>query len=217
MNTTIVNIAQYLRDRAKTNPKTLAIIDPQSNVTKTFQQLEERSNGVAQKLSEFNIQKGTRTLIILKPSAELLVIVFALFKVGAIPIIIDPGMGIINFLKCVRSSRPDALIGTPLAYVLSKVFISCFCKIKYGIVVWKNKFLNSITPQEHYELAPTEPDSLAAILFDTTSGSTGAPKGVCYTHEVFAAQLSSIQNNYGIQPNEVDLPMLPYSHFSTLH
>jgi acyl-CoA synthetase (AMP-forming)/AMP-acid ligase II len=207
MNTTIVNIAQYLRDRAKSNPQTLAVIDPQSNITKTFKQLEERSNGVAQKFCQLNIQKGKRTLIMLKPGVELIVIIFALFKVGAIPIIIDPGMGIINFLKCVRISRPEAVIGSPLAYFMSRVLVWCFCKTKQRVIVRKNKFLNAITPQENFELATVEPDSLAAILF--TSGSTGTPKGVCYTHRVFAAQLSSIQSNYGIQPKEVDLPMLP--------
>lgn len=207
MKTTIINIAQHLRDRAKTNPQALAIIDPLSNITKTFKQLEERSNGMAYKLAEFNIQKGTKTLIMLKPSAELLVIVFALFKIGAVPIIIDPGMGIVNFLKCIRNCRPEALIGTPLAYCMSRVFIFCFCKTKRRIMVRKNRFLSSIAPQEEFELAPTEADSLAAILF--TSGSTGAPKGVCYTHEIFDAQLCSIRQNYGIEANEVDLPMLP--------
>ena len=48
---------------------------------------------------------------------------------------------------------------------------------------------------------------LAAILF--TSGSTGAPKGVRYEHGMFAAQVRLIREAYGIQPGEIDLPMLP--------
>jgi acyl-CoA synthetase (AMP-forming)/AMP-acid ligase II len=48
---------------------------------------------------------------------------------------------------------------------------------------------------------------LAAVLF--TSGSTGAPKGVCYEHGMFEAQVRLIRETYGIQPGEVDLPMLP--------
>ncbi|MBE2214821.1 MAG: AMP-binding protein, partial [Opitutaceae bacterium] len=50
-------------------------------------------------------------------------------------------------------------------------------------------------------------DELAAVLF--TSGSTGAPKGVCYAHGMFEAQVRLIRDAYGIQPGEVDLPMLP--------
>jgi long-subunit acyl-CoA synthetase (AMP-forming) len=48
---------------------------------------------------------------------------------------------------------------------------------------------------------------LAAILF--TSGSTGAPKGVCYEHGMFDAQVRLVRDTYGITPGEVDLPMLP--------
>ena len=51
------------------------------------------------------------------------------------------------------------------------------------------------------------PGDLAAILF--TSGSTGAPKGVCYEHGMFEAQVRLIRETYGIEPGEIDLPMLP--------
>jgi acyl-CoA synthetase (AMP-forming)/AMP-acid ligase II len=57
--------------------------------------------------------------------------------------------------------------------------------------------------------SPVERNStdLAAILF--TSGSTGAPKGVCYEHGMFAAQVRLIRETYAIEPGEIDLPMLP--------
>ena len=55
--------------------------------------------------------------------------------------------------------------------------------------------------------AETTARDLAAILF--TSGSTGPPKGVCYEHGMFEAQVSAIREQYGISEGEVDLPMLP--------
>ena len=42
-----------------------------------------------------------------------------------------------------------------------------------------------------------------------TSGSTGSPKGVRYEHGMFEAQIEILRQAYGIQPGEVDLPMLP--------
>ena len=56
-------------------------------------------------------------------------------------------------------------------------------------------------------LAEVDPDTLAAILF--TSGSTGAPKGVCYTHGMFDAQIELVRSTYGIRPGETDMAMLP--------
>lgn len=207
MQTTSTNVAEYLKLRANTNPKGIAIIDPQNKVTKTFEELENESNGTAVKLLNAGIKKGTKTLIMLMPSAELITIVFALFKIGAIPIIIDPGMGIKKFLKCIKNSHPEALIANPFAYLISLLFIKTFSKLKHRILVRKNQFLNAITPQNNFQIAPTQADELAAILF--TSGSTGAPKGVCYTHSIFQAQLSTLRDEFDIQPNEVDLPMLP--------
>ena len=57
------------------------------------------------------------------------------------------------------------------------------------------------------DLPEVDGEDPAAILF--TSGSTGAPKGVCYEHGMFEAQVRLVRDTYGIQPGEVDLPMLP--------
>jgi non-ribosomal peptide synthetase component F len=50
-------------------------------------------------------------------------------------------------------------------------------------------------------------DEIAAILF--TTGSTGPAKGVRYTHGVFDAQVRNIRAQFGITPDEIDLPTFP--------
>ena len=51
------------------------------------------------------------------------------------------------------------------------------------------------------------PDDPAAIIF--TTGSTGPPKGVLYSHRNFDAQVDQIRDFYDIRPGEVDLPCFP--------
>jgi acyl-CoA synthetase (AMP-forming)/AMP-acid ligase II len=63
------------------------------------------------------------------------------------------------------------------------------------------------SPAAAADLATAGPCDPAAILF--TSGSTGAPKGVCYEHGMFEAQVGLIRETYGIEPGEIDLPLLP--------
>lgn len=201
------NVAQHLHLRANSTPLVPAIIVPHDNISRTFLQLDEESNAVALKFSTLGIVQGTRTLLMLKPGAELVTIVFALFKLGAVPIIIDPGMGIKNFLRCIQNSTPSALIATLLVHSLSHIVFPYFSNIKLRISIHKDKFLQSLIPTAHFDLPTALPSAPAAILF--TSGSTGTPKGVCYTHEIFNAQLASMRDNYDISPGEIDLPMLP--------
>ena len=58
-------------------------------------------------------------LLMVKPGLDLIRIVFALFKIGAVPVVIDPGMGLGGFLRCVQHSRPEVLVGLPLAVWLA--------------------------------------------------------------------------------------------------
>jgi acyl-coenzyme A synthetase/AMP-(fatty) acid ligase len=146
-----------------------------------------------------------------KQGLPLIAAVFALFKLGAVPIVIDPGMGRKSFLRCVARSRPRALVGIPLAQILSRIFFRTFWSVKVRVAAQSSETAR-LTKEKCNQPGDTEPaevaaNELAAILF--TSGSTGAPKGVCYEHGMFEAQVRLIREHYKIEPGEIDLPMLP--------
>ncbi len=65
----------------------------------------------------------------------------------------------------------------------------------------------SSNPQSPIPNSSASPDDPAAIIF--TTGSTGPPKGVLYSHRNFDAQVDQIREFYGIQPGEIDLPCFP--------
>ena len=207
-----VNVARFLSERADAFPQQVAVKALSAGNTYksyTFKQVEYASNRFANKLVAQGVTRGKRVLLLVKPGVDLILITFALFKVGAVPVIIDPGMGIRNFLKCVKTSRPEALIGIPEALRLSRVFFPYFRKMVARIKVRVGSLVPLLDEAGtcSFKGAEMYADTLAAIVF--TSGSTGPPKGVEYLHGMFEAQVRAIREQYGIQAGEVDLPMLP--------
>lgn len=210
------NIARHLPLMAARQPDHPALKIPRGRtadgridyLTLSFVELDREVDAWCDRLTRAGVRRGDRTLLMVRQGLPLIAVAFALFKVGAIPVIIDPGMGLRNFLHCVRRSRPRALVGIPPAQVVSRIFFSAFKSVSTR--VWVSSSPTARTAPfviRKSEIVNTTASAVAAILF--TSGSTGAPKGVCYEHGMFEAQVRLIRETYGIQPGEVDLPMLP--------
>jgi len=211
------NVAYFLSEQAAQHPEAAAVRAPagrQSDgairyVARTFSQLDAEAAATAHYFASKGIRRGTRVLLMVKPGLDLIRIVFALFRMGAVPIVIDPGMGLKRFLRCVRHSQPEALVGIPAAIWVSRFFRPSFRGVSSKVSVGSGfeKQIAQFTGQGDFPVVDSAEDELAAVLF--TSGSTGPAKGVCYAHGMFVAQVEAIRAQYEIEPEEVDLPMLP--------
>ena len=210
------NIARHLPLMAARQPDHPAVKIPRGRTSDgrinylvlTFRQLDAEADAWSAHLSARGVRRGDRVLVMVRQGLPLIAAAFALFKLGAVPVLIDPGMGRKQFLACVARSRPRALLGIPLAQILSHVFRPAFSSVE--VRVWVSGSSTARAPRHGGNkpvMAESSAEELAAILF--TSGSTGAPKGVCYEHGMFEAQVRLIRATYGIQPGEIDLPMLP--------
>ena len=218
MNVPGSNVARHLRIAATERPDDPATKSPVAvhptveakHETRTFRQLDQESDAAAAHLARAGLAAGDRVLLAVRPGHDLIVGMFALLKLGAVPVAIDPGMGWSAFLDCVRRSRPTALVGVRAAALLSRLPFTAFGTLRTRVTVggsaWRRALATTpaATPRP---LAEVSPDTLAAILF--TSGSTGAPKGVCYTHGMFDAQIELVRTTYDIRPGETDMAMLP--------
>lgn len=222
MEQPIVNVATHLRDMARLQPYKRAVVCPCGRDREgrvaythlTFRQLDIESDCIAKGLEGIGIRRGVRTILMVKPSLDFFALVFALFKVGAVPVMVDPGMGVGRMLNCLRESRAQALIGIPPAHVLRTLAPRYFKNVKTPVTVgarwfWGGGTLRQIRTRQWtpYRIADTQSDEIAAILF--TTGSTGPAKGVYYTHGVFDAQVEAIRTQFGITFDEIDLPTFP--------
>ncbi len=179
----------------------------------SFQQLEAEVNAYAHGLHDFGVQMGERVLLMVRPGVELIAVTFALLRVGAVPVMIDPGMGRRAFLQCVAETEPALLIGIPLAHALRRLIPRPFRTVRKSIVVGGPAWLGDSTlaalrseRREPFPIAPTTTESEAAVAF--TSGSTGVPKGVVYLHGMFQAQIALMRDALHIEEGEVDLALL---------
>lgn len=208
------NIASHLESMADLQPDAPALIHchPRSHDTCTYRDLNTAADALTGYLLSRNITPGSRVALCLKPGLHFFASTFALFKLNAIPVFIDPGIGLKNFGNCLNHAEPAAFIGTPLAHTLRRLFGWASATNKINIT--HKDIHHAITqatshkPQALTQSSVLSPEcSAAAILF--TSGSTGAPKGVTYTHANFTAQIAALKALYHIQPGEIDLATFP--------
>ncbi len=217
-----INISSWLKRSVKLYPYKRAVVFPASRDKNgrvlyshmTFIQLDRESDRLAFGFQKAGIERGMRTIVMVPPGLDFFTLIFAMFKLGAVPVVVDPGMGIKRMLTCLSQSRPEAFIGIGKAHLLRILKPKFFKTIKISITMGKKWFwggynLNKLIEKtdEPFNAVETLPDETAAILF--TTGSTGPAKGVVYTHNNFHAQIMQIQSHFNIGPDEIDLPTFP--------
>jgi olefin beta-lactone synthetase len=219
----IFNISSHLRERAALHPFRRAVVYPSfrddagrvAYSQLTFAQLDQESDRLAQGLNQIGITRGARTILMVRPGIDFFILTFALFKSGAIPVMVDPGMGIRRMLLCLKESDPSAFIGIPKAHLLRSLYPKYFTTVKTWVTVgkrwcWGGHSYRKIMQRaldKPYPTARTRVNDPAAILF--TTGSTGPAKGAVYTHGTFDAQIRHIQSYFEFGEDEIDLPTFP--------
>jgi acyl-CoA synthetase (AMP-forming)/AMP-acid ligase II len=213
------NVSRHLDREAVDRPEAAALKIPRGRhrdgqidyLALSFAELAREAAAWSARLAAGGVRRGDRALVMVRPGLPLIAAIFGLFRLGAVPVVIDPGMGLKNFLACVARTRPRALVGIPLAQAIGKIFRPQFRGVECRIAVSGRLDARLDAAADRSAVFPepvsSAPNDPAAILF--TSGSTGAPKGVRYEHGMFEAQIASIRETYGIAPGEVDLPLLP--------
>ncbi len=217
-----MNIAHRLTRLSKSTPQKKAVLFPLYDKKSkayhydslTFKELEIRANKFALGLKKLGLKKGDKTLLFLRPSLDFSAMTFALFKLGIVPVFIDPGMGRKNLLKCIKDCAPTGLIAEPEVHLIRLLFLKNFKSVKYFVTSGKRSWGKMIKMSDlkkdkimSFENLDFDPSETAAILY--TSGGTGSPKGVVYTHGIFESQTSMLQEMYGLTDNDIDMPGFP--------
>jgi len=222
--TTDGNVASRLRVIATLAPGGIAIAEPdgppqsggqRSYALTTFGNLDARTEEIARGLIEWGVRPGMRLAMLVPFGASFIEMVFALLKAGAVLVLIDPGIGRKHLIRCLSDSEPEGFVGIPKAQAIRTLLKAKFPEAKWNVTLgrrwfWGGRTLDQILAagqKSTVELPNRQLSDDAAIIF--TTGSTGPPKGVLYTHGTFQAQIDRIRDRYEINRGSVDLACFP--------
>jgi acyl-CoA synthetase (AMP-forming)/AMP-acid ligase II len=226
-----INIASSLRSTALRQPHRMAVVVPEGRNRQgraryshmTYRQLDDDSDRIALGLAGYGVEPAARAAVLVKPGLDFFALVFGLFKAGVVPVLIDPGMGLLSLGRCLEEAVPEVFMGVSKALWARRVLGWGSRSVRRVIHVGQSRSWMGFTTLDDLRrlgqramgerrsgdstIQSIGPDDTAAILF--TSGSTGPPKGAVYTHSIFQAQIEIFRALYEIEPGEVDLCTFP--------
>ncbi|MCA9603169.1 MAG: AMP-binding protein, partial [Myxococcales bacterium] len=190
--------------------------------TATFAELDRRSEAIAAGFTELGVGPGVKVAMLVPPTEDFFALAFGLLKAGAVPVLVDPGIGLAHLKACLGEAEPEAFVGVPKAHLARQLFGWCpsarvQVSVGGGLL---GRFLAGGPSLAHVEQrgdlavkrgawrAPNiGGDTLAVVVF--TSGSIGVPKGVEYRHAELAAQARMLRTLYGIEPGLTNVATFP--------
>ncbi|MGB0034152.1 MAG: AMP-binding protein [Candidatus Acidiferrales bacterium] len=208
-----MNIAEILCRHAATRPDAPAILDVHRGRSRalSFAELDLASSRAAALLQNEGVAAGDGVLIFHAMSAELYAALIGAFRLGAVPMFLDPSAGREHIERCCHLWPPKAMIASTKAHLLR--FVSPALRRiprKFaiggavpGAVSWNRT--SSLTPLR--EILASAPDAPALITF--TSGSTGLPKAAVRNHAFLLEQHRVLAESLRLAAGDLDLTTLP--------
>ena len=199
-----MNIADLLTTHAEQHPTRICLLRARGTGWQqlNYAQVAQRVAQCAHRLQVLGVRTGAKTLLALSPTLDFFVLIYALFKIGAVPVFIDPRMGRNNLRICLQQLQLDLLIATPAVRLLLRIIAALRAQHNLSPAACLH-----FSEARHTSSWQAKEKDMAAITF--TSGSTGTPKGVVYTHHIFAAQLAALRKMFAIKGDSYDLATFP--------
>lgn len=210
---------QWLHERACHHPDRLAVVG--AGKRWTYAQLDQYASDIAAGLLEQGLEKGQRVLVHLPNIPEFISVIFALFRLGLIPVYALPAHRIAEVEHFASSAQAHAYIGIdehagfnylPLARELQ---LRC-PRLKHIFIVGEAQEFKSLAAVQDSGLGKPVPFSAAAphelAFLQISGGSTGLSKLIPRTHDDYIYTLRESAKIAGLTEHSVFLGALPIAH-----
>ena len=209
-----------LSDAAQNWSTRVAVVDADGPQRLTFAQLDERADRAAAGLAELGIAASDRVLLQLPNSCEFAVALFALLRVGAIPVMCLTGHRAAELGHFAAVSEATALLipdkasgfdYRPMAQELSRDHPGLRHVIVDGdpgpFTSWSQVCAINVQPPE-----PHDPDPESPALLLVSGGTTGTPKLIPRTHNDYVYNATASAELCKLTAEDVYMAALPAAH-----
>ncbi|MEU8887878.1 (2,3-dihydroxybenzoyl)adenylate synthase [Streptomyces sp. NPDC048442] len=209
--------AEMLRTRAESHPDRIALTDGDRHWS--YAQLHTRAMHLAAGFADRGIAKGDRVVVQLPNVAEFFEVIFALFRIGALPVFALPAHReteiryFCEFTEAVAYVVPDRHAGFDHRDLAAKVRAEV-PTLRHVFVVGDPGEHTALTdvPLSDTDLKAEEPTPSDLAFLQLSGGSTGVPKLIPRTHDDYIYSLWGSNELCGVTKDSVYLVTLPAAH-----
>ncbi|MFI0479677.1 fatty acid CoA ligase family protein [Actinomadura sp. 9N215] len=182
------DVTALVEGRVRDHPEAIACLDA-GRPPVTYAEMSALVDRAASALQRAGLGPGIRTVVLVPPGRELLTLLLAVFRLRAVPVVVDPGLPPAAVRACLREAAPEAFIGVPRAQAARLLLGWGRGSVRIAITAGRRKGFGREGPPEWEAPGPGE-----MALIGYTSGSTGAPKGVPLRYRHLAAQFDLFEH-----------------------
>ncbi len=198
---------------ARADDHTPAVVEV-GGATISWADLHRRVRDTGAGLRAAGVVPGHRVALLVPPSIELTVALYAVWQAGGVIVVVDRGLGLRGMARALRSARIDHVIadlpgllaagpmrvpGTRIASRPLPAAARRVTGVQHSLPDLQAIGQRAVTPGFG---AGGQGDDTAEAAVVFTSGATGPAKGVLYRHRQLRAQLAVISGTYDLGPRD---------------
>jgi 2,3-dihydroxybenzoate-AMP ligase len=220
-------IGAYVQDWARQYGDRIAVVSEGERIT--YRQLAERADRLALALLRLGIAPRDRVVVQLPNVPDFLYLTFALFRIGALPVLALPAHREYEISHLIEHAQATAYV-IPASFgkfnyqELARAVRTQCPTLRHILVSGKSNApdltnLDDLTQQEEgspaeaaAQLDRLQPDPSEIAAFLLSGGTTGRPKMIPRTHDDYAYNFQASAQLCGFGPEAIYLISLPIGH-----